>query len=97
MNVHVHILTANLAAHGLRNHLGGLLRGVVSTGCCWGFFTRLANGSSLGGGVYEGRSRGGREVVKWAGGMHMHMQERLRSREPVKKRQLPEIEMGPLT
>ena len=57
---YVHILTANLAAHGLRNHFGGLLRGVVSTGCCWGFFTRFANGSSLGGGVWEGRERGAR-------------------------------------
>ena len=41
-------ITAKRAPQGLRNHLGGLLRGVVSTGCCccW-LLVMLANGSSL--------------------------------------------------
>ena len=47
-------LTANLAPQGLRNHLGGFLRGVVLTGCCRGFMVRFANGSSDGWADYKG-------------------------------------------
>ena len=50
MDVHVHYtdgLTAKLAPHGRRNHLGGVLRGEESTGC-WGRAAMPANMSSEG-------------------------------------------------